>query len=187
MPIIFDQAIVPFHFTLPPMLLYTNAGLYLIERRHVTIGQSVELMLWNEVRVGVGTPSHYQYGFLYSIHISSFLFPQVGGIAGSFVCGIASDLLGKRLGQHSRRSSWIVCAASAFLCCMSVVFLSGAGISGHDPNSNPNLMLEMLTLRLWLFLSGFGINGPKTLLPFALMELFPSSLAGSLSGIMVPI
>eukprot|EP01035_Chromulina_nebulosa_P026762 gene26762-35077_t len=56
-----------FDFTLPPMLLYTNAGLYLIERRHVTIGQSVELMLWNEV----------------------------GGIAGSFVCGIASDLLGK--------------------------------------------------------------------------------------------
>ena len=125
---------------------------------------------------------------------------QVGGIAGSFCCGIISDLLGKRLGRHyCRRSPWIVCAASAFLCCMSVTFLSGAatGISisgvnyagatdlGTDPYSRPSLMLDRMTLRLWLFLAGFGINGPKTLLPFALMDLFPSSLAGSLSGIMV--
>ena len=40
-------------------------------------------------------------------------------------------------------------------------------------------------LRLGLFLAGFGINGPKTLLPFALVENFPSSLEGSLSGLTV--
>ena len=37
----------PLTYCIPAAIIHT--GLYLIESRHVTIGESVELMLWNEV------------------------------------------------------------------------------------------------------------------------------------------
>ena len=152
---------------------------------------------------------------------------QIGGIAGSFCCGIACDILGRRLGRHSKS---VVCSASAVLSAVSVACLALAvsesvSVNGYSSNTQlksqgsdswlgqfavvalrgftrfiswvggngsgisflafASTQSSSAWLRLWLFLAGFGINGPKTLLPFALVENFPSSLAGSLSGLTV--
>mmetsp|Transcript_4473 Transcript_4473/g.6700 ORF Transcript_4473/g.6700 Transcript_4473/m.6700 type:complete len:221 (+) Transcript_4473:438-1100(+) len=148
------------YFTLKGMHEWT--GLYLIERHHVSVAQSMELMLWNEV----------------------------GGIAGSFCCGILADLwAGSALGARSKS---LVCALSAIMCALTLCMLAPTTVPATSDSwlgvlaslDSAETEVSGWWLRTGLFLAGMAINGPKTLLPLAVLELFPAHLSGSLSGLM---
>ena len=165
-------------FVLKSMADWT--GLYLVEHSGFSIGTTTELMLWNEI----------------------------GGMVGTLVCGILSD----RLNGNKYLTSFIfviICIPAMFYfptgniieindvknCTELNVGLSENTLmitSFYNVLSNTLILKKMIynTLsgkagiaRLCLFIMGFGINGPKTLLGIMVRDLVPRGVSGTIGGV----
>ena len=91
---------------------------------------------------------------------------EVGGLVGSLTCGWISD----RFGQQPLT----LCALSSLLCVVAINQL---------PSSSSEVSLGPLRAGLSLFVSGYCINVPKTLLSLGLRQLVPGELGGSVEGV----
>ena len=161
-------------FVLKSMADWT--GLYLVEHSGFNIRTTTELMLWNEI----------------------------GGMTGTLICGILSD----RLGGNKYLTSFIF----VIICIPAMLYFPSGNIveinsteyssgllenyfsitSFYSVFSNILLLKKMIynTLsgktgiaRLCLFIMGFGINGPKTLLGIMVRDLVPRGVSGTIGGI----
>ena len=165
-------------FVLKSMADWT--GLYLVEHSGFNVGTTTELMLWNEI----------------------------GGMVGTLVCGILSD----RLNGNKYLTSFIfviICIPAMFYfptgniieindvknCTELNVGLSENTLmitSFYNVLSNTLILKKMIyntfsgkagIARLCLFIMGFGINGPKTLLGIMVRDLVPRGVSGTIGGV----
>jgi len=90
---------------------------------------------------------------------------ELGGIAGSFLCGLACD---RFFSGDAARASGVFSA----LCGVSCLALL--------PSAAPLGVPRQATL----FLAGFFVNGPKTLLPLAAARAAPRGSEGSFAGLL---
>ena len=92
---------------------------------------------------------------------------EVGGLIGSLTCGWISDRFGHQ--------PLTLCALSSLLCVVAINQL---------PSSNPAGSLASSThAGLSLFVTGYCINVPKTLLSLGLRQMVPIELGGSVEGL----
>ena len=165
-------------FVLKSMADWT--GLFLIESSELSIQISTELMLWNEI----------------------------GGMTGTLLCGILSDLLG---GKKYLTSFIFVC-----ICIIAIAYFpknlksvkNTENLSWGEENFfldnfqslisiqsiviNCKILLELIVsifkgqlglARFCLFSMGLGINGPKTLLGVMVRDLVPREISGTIGGL----
>lgn len=158
-------------------------GLFLVEHFSFSINQSTELMLWNEM----------------------------GGMVGTLLCGVLSDILGGRkcltlLIFTAICISGVVYFPIVFPVSLiegqselSLAFFSPFVFNEFAPEmfvkSLQNNTLALLqsvhgtfsghigAARICLFLMGFGINGPKTLLGVMVRDIVPREVSGTIGGI----
>jgi hypothetical protein len=160
-------------------------GLFLVEHFSLSIAQSTELMLWNEM----------------------------GGILGTLLCGVLSDYLGGRRFLTLLIFTAVCISGVAYFPTVFVIILpvvdgptelSLAFPSLFDFNEfEPEMFVKSLqssilalfwsvqstfsghigAVRICLFLMGFGINGPKTLLGVIVRDLVPRDVSGTVGGI----
>ena len=165
-------------FVLKSMADWT--GLYLVEHSGFSIETTTELMLWNEI----------------------------GGMVGTLVCGIISD----RLSGNKYLTSFIfviICIPAMFYFPTGNIIeindlqnyqelntrLSEKPLimtSFYSVLSNILILKKMIynilsgkagIARLCLFIMGFGINGPKTLLGIMVRDLVPRGVSGTIGGV----
>lgn len=153
-------------------------GLYLVEAYSTTASQAAEIMLWNEL----------------------------GGLAGSLLCGVVSDALG---GRRCLTCLLFACVclpgywclpislsaadpvsalhkpmtASATATSSSVGFGMGFGMGFGLSDWGIELLGWDVRMRACLFALGMGINGPKTLLSMAVRDAVPMEIAASAGGV----
>ena len=157
-------------------------GLFLVEHFSLSIAQSTELMLCNEM----------------------------GGMLGTLMCGFLSDYLGGRkfltlLIFTAICISGVIYFPTEFPFSSQVVdstseaYLSPLVFNDFVPEmflkslQNNTLVLfrsvhgtfsgRIGTARICLFLMGFGINGPKTLLGVMVRDLVPRGVSGTVGGV----
>lgn len=160
-------------------------GLFLVEHFSLSITQSTELMLWNEM----------------------------GGMVGTLLCGVLSDFLGGRkyltlLIFTAICIFGVVYFPSVFPISLQVIdSQSEISLSLSSPFVINEFALEMFVksfqnntlalsrsvhstfsghigaARICLFLMGFGINGPKTLLGVMVRDLVPREVSGTVGGV----
>lgn len=105
---------------------------------------------------------------------------EIGGILGSLLCGPACDLwLG---GDALVASAWgvVLCGAA----CLALRLPREAGAELAFETATGIWTGTGLGLRIGLFLAGFFINFPKTLLPLAMSSTAPKGRAGALAGLL---
>jgi len=100
-------------------------------------------------------------GFHSSQAMNTMFWFEVGGLIGSLLSGLISDLLGKRL---------YVCSAFTFGAVPTIILLM-------DANASENFIFVLLTL------SGIGFNAPKTLCGIAAREVVTKRAQGTAGGI----
>jgi Major Facilitator Superfamily len=160
-------------------------GLFLVEHFSLTIAQSTELMLWNEM----------------------------GGMLGTLLCGVLSDYLGGRRFLTLLIFTVICISGAVYFPTVFPISLqvadgqSDLSLAFSSPfvfnKFAPEMFVKSLqsyilalfrfvhttfsghigAARICLFLMGFGINGPKTLLGVIVRDLVPREVSGTVGGI----
>lgn len=158
-------------------------GLFLVEHFSFSINQSTELMLWNEM----------------------------GGMVGTLLCGVLSDFLGGRKCLTLLIFTAICILGVVYFPIVSPISLiegqSELSLAFSSPfifnEFAPEMFVKSLqnntlalfqsvhgtfsghigAARICLFLMGFGINGPKTLLGVMVRDLVPREVSGTIGGI----
>ena len=104
-------------------------------------------------------------GMPLAISLELMLWSEVGGLVGSLTCGWISDIMG--------RQPLALCTLASLICMLAIQQI---------PVSNSGTSLEKFQLGVSLFVTGYCVNVPKTLLSLGLRQMVPSELGGSVEG-----
>lgn len=100
------------------------------------------------------------------------LYNEMGGVVGSLTCGAVSD--------RYFSTPLIICLLSCILCALAVAPLPTTPFMGFDVCDRFQFNL---VCRILLFIAGYAINVPKTLLNLCLRRLLPPDIGGSAEGL----